>query len=392
VLAVLLQVVVVYFLALNSFHALLLVLAIPEAWLHWRLAHDEHVQRMLASVALPPVSVLTPRADVDSVQSLLALRYPNHEVVVVCDGAAPMLEGLDLYEVPPAFPVYVPTGSVRRYYRSRRYSKLLVLDKATSGGMDGLNAALNAARYPYVLAVDAGVRLESEALVRLARPFLMGGHVPAVGATVRVAGGPRWLEGIRTVEYLRTLFERLGWNRLGRMPLAVSDAVALVRREHVLAVGGYRADLLVQVNRLAGRVPFVPDSVASADFPRRDSVGMLSGVVETLGYVLLGVGLWIGAVKAELAIVFLTVALGYRILLSLWALALEELTYRRYWRFRDFIALCGFAVLEGFWHGRGAGDGRLGCKNQPLASGDSDDAEPTSAAARTRPVDLAGLH
>ena len=78
-------------------------------------------------------------------------------------------------KMPPAFPVYVPTKTVRTYYRSRRYSKLLVLDKDNGGKADALNAALNAARYPYVLAVDADTLIESDALLRLARPFLMNG-------------------------------------------------------------------------------------------------------------------------------------------------------------------------------------------------------------------------
>jgi Glycosyl transferase family 21 len=375
-LAVLLEIVLVYCLALNSFQALLLVLAIPEAWAHWHLAHDEHVQRMLASAALPPVSILT--ATADGVQSLLSLQYPNYEVVVVCEGVDGALDGLDLYEVPPAFPVAVPTKPVRRYSRSRRYTKLLVLEKAFAGEADALNAALNAARYPYVLAVDAGVRLEPDALVRLARPFLIGGHVEAVGGTIRVGSGV----GIHTIAYLRTVFGRLGWNRLGGAR-DVSGAVALLRRERVLALGGYGRDWVV-----SGAVTFVPDSVAWTDARPGGSIGL----AEAIGYGLLAAGLWVRAVRPESAIIFLAVVLGYKVLLSLWALALEEVTYRRYSRFRDFLALCGFAVVEGIWSGRGAGDGRLGSKNHPLASGESDDAEPTSAAARPRPVDLAGLH
>jgi cellulose synthase/poly-beta-1,6-N-acetylglucosamine synthase-like glycosyltransferase len=420
-------VILVYFLTLNTFYALLLILSIPEAWTHWHLANDEHIQRLLGSDALPPLSVLVPAYNeevsiVASVQSFLTLEYPRHEVVLVSDGSKDrtierLVEAYDLYEVPPAFPVYVPTKTVRTYYRSRRYSKLLVLDKDNGGKADALNAALNAARYPYVLAVDADTLIESDALLRLARPFLMGGHVTAVGGTIRVANAcrvehgrvvearvdSRWLPGIQVVEYLRAfLFGRLGWNRLGGN-LIISGAFGLFRREYMLKLGGYQTgnitedmDLVVRLHRylkehnLPDTMPFVPDPVAWTEVPtsigvlgrqrerwhrgliatmwsHRDmlfnpkygKIGMiavpfyvlgemLAPVIELFGYLITAIGLCIGAVNVEFAVVFLSVALGYGLLLSLWTLALEEVTYRRYPRVGDFLRLCLFAVLENF--------------------------------------------
>ena len=38
---------------------------------------------------------------------------------------------------------------------------------------------------------------------------------------------------------------------------------------------------------------------------------------------------------------------GYGMLLSLWAIVLEELSFRRYPMRRDFFKLLGFAVIEG---------------------------------------------
>lgn len=419
--------VLIYFLALNSFYAVLLLSSIPEAWLHWHLAHDEHVQRLLGSDALPPLSILVPAYNEEvtiaaSVLSFLTLEYPRHEVVLVSDGSKDqtiqrLVEAYDLYEVPPAFPVAVPTRPVRAYYRSRRYSKLLVLDKDNGGKADALNAALNAARYPYVIAVDADTLIESDALLRLARPFLMGGHVAAVGGTIRVANGcrvehgrvvetrvdRRILPGIQVVEYLRAfLFGRLGWNRLGGN-LIISGAFGLFRRDYVLKIGGYKTgnitedmDLVVRMhrylheNKLPDKMPFVPDPVAWTEVPtslkvlgrqrerwhrgliatlwahcdlmfnrKYGSVGMvaypfyffgemLAPLVELFGYVITAAGLAIGAVNREFAALFLLVAIGYGLLLSIWTFVLEELTYRRYSRLSDFGRLILYAVLENF--------------------------------------------
>ncbi|MDQ8175235.1 MAG: hypothetical protein P2976_06590, partial [Gemmatimonadota bacterium] len=49
-----------YLLVFSSFHAVLLMFAVPELWQHWRMAADEHLQRLLASEALPPLSLLMP--------------------------------------------------------------------------------------------------------------------------------------------------------------------------------------------------------------------------------------------------------------------------------------------------------------------------------------------
>jgi len=49
-----------YFLVLNSFYALLLILSVPEIWEQSRLAEDEDFQRLMQSDALPPITILVP--------------------------------------------------------------------------------------------------------------------------------------------------------------------------------------------------------------------------------------------------------------------------------------------------------------------------------------------
>jgi len=415
-----------YLLVLSTAYATLLLLSIPEMWKHWRLAADEHLQRLLASDALPPLSLLVPAYNEEvtiasSVLSFLTLEYPHLEVVVVNDGSPDrtidvLVEEFDLYEVPPAFPVKIATQAVRTYYRSRRFARLLVLDKANGGKADALNAAMNAARHPFVVAVDADTLIEPDALVRLARPFLLGTNVAAVGGTVRVANNcvveygrvvdarvdPRWLAGCQVVEYLRAfLFGRLGWNNLGGN-LIISGAFGLFRKEYLLAIGGYRTgnvtedmDLVVRLHRylkennIQATLPFIPDPVAWTEVPTRVRVlarqrerwhrgligtlwshrrmlfnprygrtGMiavpfyvfgelLAPIVEFGGWVMLGIGLLIGALDTQFALIFFLVAVGYGTLLSVWAVVLEELSFRRYRRRSDFWRLIGFALIEG---------------------------------------------
>ena len=298
-------VVVSFFVIVHTGIAVLLVSALSELWRQWDFAEEETFAPILESEALPTVSVVvTGRADrswtVATLRSLLALRYPRHEVVLVHDGAESgflraLIDHFDLYQVPPAILVNVPTGPARGYYRSRRHGKLFVIDKPHVGHADDLNAALNASRFPYVLTMDVNTRLEPNALTRLMRPFLLGEPAASVEGAVRV-GRPAqdgaayemvgavpfgWLGGMQAVERLRDgVYGRLGWNRFGgRLP--DRGGVLLHRREQLLELDGYRGgiadperDLVRRLRartrgHLATAVPALPDAVAWTLAPER---------------------------------------------------------------------------------------------------------------------------
>ena len=296
--------VLMYFLVLNSFYALLLLLAIPELWKHWRISDDEQLSRLLASDALPPLSILVPAYNEEvtitaSTLSFLTLEYPRFEVILVNDGSRDgtvevLTREFDLYEVPPAYRRPLATKPLRAVYRSRKHSRLVVIDKENGGKADSLNAGMNAARHPYVVSVDADTLIEPDALMRLARPFLLGTTVAAVGGTLRVANGcvvrmgrvvdprvdPVWLTGCQVVEYLRAfLFGRLGWNTLGGS-LIISGAFGLFKLEYLIAIGGFKTgnvtedmDLVVRLqrylyeNKIKAELPFIPDPVAWTEVP-----------------------------------------------------------------------------------------------------------------------------
>lgn len=419
--------VLLYFLWLNSCYAFLLLFSIPEIWEQTRLADDEDFDRLMRSDVLPPVAILVPAYNervtiVASVSALLNLQYRTYEVIVVNDGSRDdtldvLREAFNLYEVPPAMPIVIHTAQVRGYYRSRTNPRLLVIDKDNGGKADALNAAINAARWPYVIAVDADTLIEADALLRMMRPFMLGKDVAAAGGTIRVANGCRiqdcrvtearvpraFLPGSQVVEYLRAfLFGRLGWNRLGGN-LIISGAFGMFSRRHLLEIRGYRSESVVEDLDLVIRLrqhlrergasdymPFIPDPVAWTEVPsdtrilsrqrerwhkglitsmwqhrrllfnpRHGRLGMLAmpyyffgemlaPVVELLGYVVTLVGVGTGAVDWAFAQLFFVMAWGYGMTLSLWAVALEELSFRRYRRIGDLGRLLLYAALENF--------------------------------------------
>ena len=75
---------------------------------------------------------------------------------------------------------------------------------------------------------------------------------------------------------------------------------------------------------------------------------MLAPVVEVAGYLITAVGFAFHLIDVPFALLFVLVAWGYGMLLSLWAVVLEEVSFRRYGRLGDLLRLLGYAVFEAF--------------------------------------------
>lgn len=296
--------VLVYFVAVNLFQTVLISSAGASLGRHHRTSWCDDPRRLLGSEVAPPISVLAPAHNeattiVESVRALLALRYPRMEIVVVNDGSTDdtLARLADAFALAPVYPVFrrrLETAPIRGLYRSRLHPRLVVVDKDNGGKADALNAALNVITGDLACALDADTLVESDALLRMVRPFIRDPRVVAVGGTIRVVNGSdvshgrvvrrrvprRALAGIQSVEYLRAfLFGRLGWNRLGGN-LIISGAFGLFDREAVLLAGGYEAEtvgedmeLITKIRRLAaeadipGRVEFLPDPIAWTEVP-----------------------------------------------------------------------------------------------------------------------------
>ncbi|HEU0007336.1 MAG TPA: glycosyltransferase family 2 protein, partial [Terriglobia bacterium] len=246
-----------YYLSSNVVYLGLLAASIMATLAQQRRLKNLWLDRLRASTLAPPISILVPahneeRNIVDSVQSLLALDYPELEVVVVNDGSTDDTLGqltrhFDLTRTDMLHVSEIATEPVRAVYMSNVDRRLLVLDKESNGRKaDALNAALNAASSPFVCAIDADAVLEKDALLRIMAPVLSDpNRVVATGGIVRVVNGtevtqgavrkvrlPRgFLEVMQVVEYLRAfLVGRQGWAEFN-MLLIISGAFGVFRRE-----------------------------------------------------------------------------------------------------------------------------------------------------------------
>jgi cellulose synthase/poly-beta-1,6-N-acetylglucosamine synthase-like glycosyltransferase len=296
-----------YFVVLNGLYLFLTALAWRDMGSELRARRYLGLDEVFRSPLTPGVSVLVPAFNeqaviVESVRALLALRYPRHEVVVVNDGSTDgtislLKTAFDLAPVRVAVRDGIPTAPVRGTYVSRSHPGLLVVDKENGGRSDALNAGVNAARNPYVCAIDADSLLEPDALLKVSKPILDDPQLlAATGGTIRIVNGCRVDHGrvvevlvprsrlatIQVLEYFRAfLVARVGWSRLNALGV-ISGAFGLFHRSLVEAVGGYWTEtvgedfeLTIRLHRHLRergepyRIAFVSDPVCWTEVPEQ---------------------------------------------------------------------------------------------------------------------------
>jgi len=420
--------VLVYFLVINTSYLLLILMAAGGFVAHLRRLEHAGREETVSSQLAPGVSLLVPAYNeaagiVPSVQAMLALRYPRHEIVVIDDGSTDdtferLREAFDLVRVDRELPRDVPVKVrvidvwVPRDGRTR----LVAVRKENSGKTDALNVSINAASEPLVAMVDADSLLDPDALLTVAKPFAddpirtvaTGGVVRAANGCTVVAGRiveirtPRqWLPRVQIVEYLRAfLLGRTGWSRMGALIL-ISGAFGLFRRDVLVEVQGLDTDsigedfeLVMRIHRHMRRarrdyrVEFVSEPVSWTEVPanlkvlrsqrrrwhrglwevlwkyrgmvlnpRYGRIGMIAlpwywvfelmaPALELAGVILVPLGLALGLVNIRFALMFVLVAYGYAIVVTLAAMAVEELSFHKYPRWRDLGATLLASVAE----------------------------------------------
>jgi len=261
----------------------------------------------------PTISILAPAYNegnniIQNVRALMSLYYSDFEVIIINDGSKDdtlekLIAEYDLEKVTYVFEYKIPTKEVRGVYKSRNrsFSRLLIIDKFNGGKADSLNAGINLASGKLFVAIDVDCIIESDALLKLVKPFLekTNKRVIATGGVIRVVNDcviesgqvarinlPRkFLPRVQVLEYTRAfLMGRMAWSRLDGL-LLISGALGLFDREVVIACGGYLAstvgedmELVIRMRRYmveTGQpysVAYIPDPLCWTEVPETRKV------------------------------------------------------------------------------------------------------------------------
>jgi len=297
--------ILVYFLLINSFYLLFVLLSLVGILRYQRLTSYVRLNEIFTLPLAKPISIIAPAYNeeqgiIESVRSLLTLEYPLYEVIIVNDGSTDatldiLIRAFDLKKTSRVFRKSIETAPVHGIYMSPQEPKLVVVDKVNGKKADALNAGLNIARYPLFCAIDADSILDRDALLKVVRPFHEDPErTVGVGGVVRLSNGcviksgqvhrigmPRnALARFQILEYLRAfLGGRMGMSMMNCL-LIISGAFGLFRKDMALQIGGYRKetigedmDLVVRLRRhlherrIPYRITFIPDPICWTEAP-----------------------------------------------------------------------------------------------------------------------------
>ena len=416
-----------YFIAVNSLYLWCSGFAYVALLRHRRRWTARELGAVMRSPATPAVSIIVPSYNeetgiVQTVRSLLALNYPQFEIIVVDDGStdrtlARLQESFGLVRAPGSYEPRLKTAAVRSIYRSLTVSEVVAIEKANGGKADAMNAGINAARHPLVCVIDADSLMEDHALTRAVLPFIEDPTTIAAGGIVRIGNGcvvdrgrvtevrmpASWLARFQVVEYLRAFLAARVTHSAFDALLIVSGAFGVFARDVLVETGGFSTatvgedmELVVRMHRLCREqqrpyhIVFQPDPAvwteapesfaslaeqrnrwqrgtlqvlarhsAMMGNPRFGRIGLVAlpyyaifeaagPVIEVFGMVLCVAGLAFGLLDWRIAQLLLMAAILYGALISVAAVLLEELSFRRYLRLRDLGVLLAAAVLENF--------------------------------------------
>jgi hypothetical protein len=305
--------------------------------------------------ALPGVSALVPAmgdagaedaATRRLVTGLFAQGYPDLEVIVVVDSVASSAletwsESSRLQVADPRPRGHLPTEHVRAIFTSADRDRLRIVDKRGSDHADALNAALNVASRPLVLAIAPEAGLGAGALIDAALPF-------ALDASTRVSwtaptpldlaaqpGGSAdpLIGGVDELRRARRRLESLASQPATPSSMPAPFVMALFRRDVLLRLGGFEpytsepeASLLRRLNTPSFAQPGDVDVRAPAargwaslanDAASDTPLTRGAALVEAIGWALVLIGLPLGLVMWQSLFFFASAGLGLGLCVSL---------------------------------------------------------------------------
>ena len=297
--------ILVYFIVMQTYMVLLGLLSGRALRRNHHLNRFGRVSEMLSSKTSPPISLLIPAYNeevgiVDAVRSMSIVGYSRFEIVIVNDGSTDdtlktLTEAFELERVQIPYRPDIETATVKSIYRGRGTVEITVIDKENGGRADALNAAINAARYPYVLCTDADVILDANCLVSAMqrvvedreRTIGVGGNIRPLngsqvelGHLIKASVPKKMIQRMQVLEYVRTfLASRPAWSAMEALPL-VSGAFGVWKKSALIDIGGFTAghlgenmDLTMRMHRhhidneIPYRIVYEPSAVIWTEVP-----------------------------------------------------------------------------------------------------------------------------
>ncbi|SFF73395.1 Glycosyltransferase, catalytic subunit of cellulose synthase and poly-beta-1,6-N-acetylglucosamine synthase [Halobacillus alkaliphilus] len=211
------------------------------------------------------ISILIPSYNEDgiietSINSMIALAYPNYEVIYVNDGSSDetfklLQHHLDLQQSLKPSLEKLSHKEVVGVFRSKLYPNIYVVNKVNGGKADALNVGIEYAEKELVVTLDADTVLTPPALEVVNEKFL-DPNVIAAGGMVHALQtkstnplrnlsltGTNILVRVQMLDFLKAFYvTKLSLARFRALAI-ISGAFGIFKKDALINVGGYRSSI-----------------------------------------------------------------------------------------------------------------------------------------------------
>ena len=216
-----------------------------------------------SDLALPMVTLVVPAYNEGpviqpAIRSLLALDYPNYEIIVVDDGSTD-----DTYE------------KAIEVARESRDIRVRVVTKRNGGKAEALNTGMSVAQGEFILNMDGDTKLSPNTLRACVRHF-DNPSIGAVAGNVKVLNRENMLTNIQALEYIEGLAMARKAQSFMRVVNIIPGPLGMFRKSVLKQVGGYDpdtfaedCDLTLKILMRGWHIAYEPSAVALVETPSR---------------------------------------------------------------------------------------------------------------------------
>lgn len=233
---------------------------------------------------LLPITKTSDMLRVKIQHALSEINYPYKEIIVVLDGlTVQQVQLVTAFQLRPMkHKIHWKKGHIRSndiisFYESSQYDNLIVIEKVAGGLADALNAGVNVAKHPYILAYEEHVQLDEQSLLKLMQPLIENTEdTPIVVTSAQVKS--EW-----SGDNINRIWSTMAHISILRRTIhsGESNALAAICTDNIVQEGGYsphvlnpQQDLIIRIKkrlakyRLREQIIYRPVSVATVELPQ----------------------------------------------------------------------------------------------------------------------------
>jgi biofilm PGA synthesis N-glycosyltransferase PgaC len=227
------------------------------------LLYDRSQPDQRDDAMLPFISIVIPAYNEgiliqSSVRSLLAVDYPNYEILVVDDGSTD-----DTY------------ACAMEIARAETHVRIRVFTKPNGGKSDALNVGMARARGEFILNMDGDTLLNSQALRKCIRHF-DDPQIGAVAGNIKVYNRENLLTRMQSLEYIEGLAMARKAQSYARVCNVIPGPLGMFRKSALMQVCGYDhdtfaedCDLTLKLLRVGWHIAYEPAAIAWVETPSK---------------------------------------------------------------------------------------------------------------------------